>query len=366
MSNFPPASVRRNTEEFSDVPSKHEDLRLAAVASANAPYQMKEQDTDAKRLKPTTKSYNNLAFMASQEARTIRILCEFQEPAARLREHNIRGTILVFGSARSMARADFDATMSDLTKRSNDTALTEDQRREAKDSIGRFQKVEWMCEWVDVIEELCRRLTEWTMHNKDVITAMNNLPDYFFGTAPFFSDQPLVVTTGGGPGLMEAANRGASKVPGAKTMGMGISLPFEKGLNPHVSDGLEFEFHYFFTRKFWMMYSAKALILAPGGFGTLDELFELLTLRQTKKVPDLPIVLIGSHYWKTIINWQAMADMGTISQKEVDSLCFADDVETAFNFITERFTPDASTISPALKGLSPGTNIVTDLTLGGN
>lgn len=339
-------------------------MSAPVVEDSSSPYQMKEQDTDAKRLKPTIKSYNNSSFMNSHDARTIRILCEFQEPAARLREHNIRGTILVFGSARSMARVDYDATLSGLKQKAADASLSSSDRSEATESIARFEKVEWMCEWVDVIEELCQRLTQWTMHNKDVIDAMNNLPDYFFGKAPFHSDQPLVITTGGGPGLMEAANRGAAKVPGAKTMGMGISLPFEKGLNPHVSDGLEFEFHYFFTRKFWMMYSAKALILAPGGFGTLDELFELLTLRQTKKVPDLPIVLVGTNYWKTVINWQAMADMGTISQKEVDSLCFADDVETAFKFITSKFVPNAVNVSPALGAISPGSMMPSELSLG--
>jgi len=145
--------------------------------------------------------------------------------------------------------------------------------------------------------------------------------------------QPLVVTTGGGPGIMEAANRGAASVPGGITMGMGISLPFEKGLNPFVTKGLAFEFQYFFTRKFWMMYYAKALVVGPGGFGTMDELFELLTLRQTGKLPDFPIVLLCSKYWKTVINWQAMVDFGTISQEEVDRLCFADNAEEAFQHI---------------------------------
>jgi len=171
---------------------------------------------------------------------------------------------------------------------------------------------------------------------------MSRIPDYLEVVDNTVKDnaddtQALVVTTGGGPGIMEAANKGAASVPGAKTMGMGISLPFEKGLNPYVSDGLEFEFHYFFTRKFWMMYSARALIIAPGGFGTMDELFELMTLRQTKKIPDLPIVLFCAKFWKTVINWQALADYGTVSQKEIDGLCFAGRHSSLFSRTSRRW-----------------------------
>jgi len=185
---------------------------------------------------------------------------------------------------------------------------------------------------------LARRLTEWSMTDPQLKEFFSQQPDYLSdGAQPqggaSATSQPLVVTTGGGPGIMEAANKGARSVPGAKTMGMGISLPFEKGLNPFVSKDLAFEFHYFFTRKFWMMYSVKALVIGPGGFGTLDEMFELLTLRQTGKIPDVPIVLLGSHFWKTIINWQALADFGTVSQAEIDRLFFADTCDAAFDHI---------------------------------
>ncbi|PWV03541.1 hypothetical protein C3747_176g33 [Trypanosoma cruzi] len=154
----------------------------------------------------------------------------------------------------------------------------------------------------------------------------------------------LVITTGGGPGFMEAANRGAASVEGVETMGMGISLPFEKGLNRYISHGLAFEFHYFFTRKFWMMYSCRAIFIAPGGFGTLDEMFELLTLRQTKKIPDLPIVLLGSSFWRTVINWEALVEFGTVSKEEIDSLCFADTVQEALEFIMGFFLEQAETL----------------------
>jgi len=168
----------------------------------------------------------------------------------------------------------------------------------------------------------------------------NYLPHYTDDNHPDsqsanFAD--LFVCTGGGPGFMEAANRGASMVPGGRSIGMGISLPFETGLNPYVTPELAFEYHYFFTRKFGMAYYMQALVAAPGGFGTMDELFELMTLKQTGKMNrDMPIVLFGKRYWQTTVNWQALADFGTISQKEVDDLLFTDSIDEAFHFITTR------------------------------
>lgn len=305
------------------------------MASPASPYEMKSADKTATGLTPTIKAFDNSEFLESRDARLIRILCEFQEPQMRLKRNHVKGTILFFGSARSMAKGDFDKTMAglqaDLAK-----ATDEEDKLALQAKIKKFEKVEWMCEWADVAEKLSRRLTEWAMTDSDVKEQLLEQPDYLTGAISKDQKcaQPLVVLTGGGPGIMEAANRGAASVPGAKSMGMGITLPFEKGLNPYVTPDLAFEFHYFFTRKFWMMYSAKALVVGPGGFGTMDEVFELLTLRQTGKLPrDLPIVLLGSKYWRTVVNWQAMADFGTISQEEVDRLCFADDVETAYDHI---------------------------------
>lgn len=316
-----------------------------------SPYMMKERDLSSKKLTPTTKSYLNEPFLKSHDARIIRILCEFQEPAGRLNANKVKGTILFFGSARAMLKEDFDATMRDLQYKLSHAPPGEAQEM-LQEKIASFRKVEWMCEWTSKAEVLSRLLTEWAVNDPELKAAFRDAPDYLREDCDSSSTaQPLVVTTGGGPGLMEAANRGAASVPGAITMGMGISLPFENGLNPYVTPGLAFEFHYFFTRKFWMMYSAKALVIAPGGFGTMDELFELLTLRQTKKIPDLPIVLLCSKYWKTIINWQAIADFGTISQKEVDSLLFADEPEEAFAYIQGHFTArldQFAVVSPSL------------------
>ncbi|CAM9652730.1 unnamed protein product, partial [Hapterophycus canaliculatus] len=129
-------------------------------------------------------------------------------------------------------------------------------------------------------------------------------------------------------------NKGASRVEGARNMGMGITLPFEEGLNEYVTEELAFEFHYFFTRKFWMLYHCQALVVAPGGFGTLDELFEVLTLKQTGKVQKtLPVILFGKDYWEKIINWQALVEFGTIAQEDVDSLFFTDDPQEALDFL---------------------------------
>lgn len=158
----------------------------------------------------------------------------------------------------------------------------------------------------------------------------------------------LVVCTGGAGGFMEAANRGAADVPGGRSIGMGISLPFESGLNPYVTPELAFEYHYFFTRKLCMAFHMQALVVAPGGFGTCDEMFEMMTLKQTGKMQsNLPIVLLGRAYWKRVINWNAFYEAGTIKRDDVDSLFFTDDVDEAFNYITQRLA--ASIWSPVPK-----------------
>lgn len=310
-----------------------------------APYEMKMKDKEAGKLTPTTKAFSNPNFIESEAARNIRVMCEFQEPATRFKQAGVRGTILFFGSARSMLQSDYDHTIRTI-KQNLATAAEESEKQTLQEKLAKFDKVAWMCPWAEVAEDLARRLTEWAIKNNDMIcrkldwdhknpsptTGIPNRADLNSGLA---SNQPLVVCTGGGPGIMEAANKGAASVKYGLSIGMGITLPFENGLNPFVSRDLAFEFHYFFTRKFWMMYFAKAVIVGPGGFGTMDEFFELLTLRQTGKMPNLPIVLLCKKYWMTIMNWQAMADFGTISQKEVDDLCFADTADEAFDHITK-------------------------------
>lgn len=278
------------------------------------------------------KSFENEQFLQSNDARIIRILCEFQEPAQRLRANGVRGTILFFGSARAMTRQQFDEKLASLQLQ---VEMSQDDEVTAKLQlqISKMQKIDWMCTACTMVEDLSEKLTQWAM--TDPLLKSSDKETIWQQSA---NEQVLVVTTGGGPGMMEAANRGAARVPGAKTMGMGISLPFEKGLNPYVTDGLAFQFHYFFSRKFWLMYSARALVIAPGGFGTLDELFEFLTLRQTHKIADVPIVLLGAKYWQTVINWNALADFGVVSAEEVNALFFADTVDEAFEFIVSRLS----------------------------
>jgi uncharacterized protein (TIGR00730 family) len=172
-----------------------------------------------------------------------------------------------------------------------------------------------MSKYYDAARELSRRLTEW-----DVAKS---------------SGRRYVVTSGGGPGIMEAANRGASEVDNGRSVGLGISLPFEQGVNQYVSDDLGFEFHYFFTRKYWFLYLCKALVIFPGGFGTMDELFESLTLMQTGKIKKkLPVVLFGTEYWDKVIDIEAMAEFGTISPEDIGLVHRTDSVEEAFAHLT--------------------------------
>lgn len=318
---------------------------------AVSPYIQKEEDISGKKLTPTVKSYKNTEFLNGSAGRMIRIMCEFEEPKERLRRNYIRSTFLFFGSARSMTQAQYDATVQGLRAKLADCTDPADKEAVATE-LTRLEKTQWMCEWVDVVERLAKMVAEFAKSEQDLINrSYKYIPDYF-KLSPEDKTQSmdeleaefddLVVTTGGGPGFMEAANRGAASVPGVKTMGMGISLPFEKGLNRHVTNGLAFEFHYFFTRKYWMMYSCRAIVVAPGGFGTLDEMFELLTLKQTRKIPALPVVLLGKKFWQTIVNWQALADFGVISQAEIDNMFFTDSPEEAIAYIKDFYTQLAS------------------------
>merc|ERR1719387_2934514 len=184
--------------------------------------------------------------------------------------------------------------------------------------LTRLERMQFLCRYHEETVKLTRLITEFSLDRKQ-----KGLPTYTVGT-------------GAGPGMMEAANEGAYR-GGGKSVGFGISLPFETGLNPYVTPELGFEFHYFFTRKFWMAYKCMGLVVAPGGYGTCDELFELVTLMQTGKIKrKIPIVLMGKTFWEEVVNWQAFADYGMISDDDVKQLFFADTAKEAFNYITER------------------------------
>ncbi|MEC7986730.1 MAG: LOG family protein [Myxococcota bacterium] len=259
------------------------------------------------------KAYKDLAFLNSPEARAIRILCEYEEPKKRFREQRVSDTIVFFGSARALPRdvlADQVANLKREIARDNSAERKIELEAEQK----RLDKAARLSEYYEKTRELARLMTEWDMNR--------------MGSKRYF------VSTGGGPGIMEAANRGASEVPGGRSVGLGISLPFEAGCNPYVTPELAFEFHYFFTRKYWFLYLCKAMVICPGGFGTMDELFESLTLRQTGKITKpMPTVLFGTEYWSQVFNFQALVDWGTISPEDVNLFMITDSVEEAFDFL---------------------------------
>ncbi len=257
-------------------------------------------DTPDRLAKPA-KAYHNLDFLNSRSARVIRIQSEYLEPENRLRLHNVRDTIVFFGSARIHPRPDGKYP-------------PEYAGHETPGEAGGNPE---LARFYDEAVELSRKLTEWAM----------SLPT---------TQRRFLICSGGGPGIMEAANRGAS-LAGGKTVGMNISLPFEQYPNPYISPELCFEFHYFFLRKFWLVYPAKALVIFPGGFGTLDELLEVLTLLQTKKLRRrIPIVIYGESYWREILNFDALVKWGMIEKEDLGLFQFADTPEAAFEYLRDQ------------------------------
>ena len=249
-------------------------------------------------------AYINEKFMRTLQARPLRILAEYYQPLAQLQEQGVGDTIVIFGSARTLSRQEAQARLKRLQK-GRRTAETREKIREAKRLLA-------MSRYYEEARELARLITEWAMT---------------FGKTP----RRFVVCSGGGPGIMEAANRGAAEA-GGKSIGLCIQLPHEQGGNPYISPELNFNFHYFFLRKLWFTQLAKALIVFPGGFGTMDELWEMLTLLQTGKLPGHNLILIyGRRYWDEVLNWRAMLRWGTINQQEYEVLQFADTVPEAFD-----------------------------------
>ena len=260
-----------------------------------------------------TKAYKNLDFLNSPPARHIRILCEYEETRQRLKTENVRDTLVFFGSARTRDAIAAKQLVEEATKR------VEAGEEGAEKALKKAEIALKMSGYYEAARELAKRLTQWSM---DRAKADPNASDY-------------LICSGAGPGIMEAANRGASEVEGGRSVGLGISLPFEAGNNEYVTPELSFEFHYFFTRKYWFLYPAKAMVIFPGGFGTMDELFETLTLVQTGKIKKkLPIILFGGDYWSRVVNTDAMAEFGTISPEDVDLVHVSNTVDDAFAYLT--------------------------------
>ncbi|HXM13107.1 MAG TPA: TIGR00730 family Rossman fold protein [Terriglobales bacterium] len=260
-------------------------------------------------LKPAPLAYQNEQFLNSPDGRILRLLSEYSEPLSRFRREQIQDTVVFFGSARIPSPDHATTRLSEV--RGNGAHVAAGQQ--ARD-LKRAEAAVDMARYYEDARRLAHMLTEWSTQ----IPAKRHR---------------FVVTTGGGPGIMEAANLGAHEA-GGKTIGLNINLPFEQNPNPYITPSLNFEFHYFFMRKFWFAYLAKALVIFPGGFGTLDEFFEIVTLAQTEKLAKkIVIVIYGSEYWKKIINFEAMVDAGVISEPDLDLFKMSDSPEESFEFL---------------------------------
>ena len=259
-------------------------------------------------------AYLDPNFLDSEEARPIRILAEYLEPLGRFKAQDIQDTVVFFGSARIHSRAAAERALAELL-RTADTRVG----GEVDPNLIRIRKaVEWS-RYYEEARELAKMLTEWTM-SLDT------------------EHHRFVVMSGGGPGIMEAANRGAFEA-GGKSIGLNIKLPFEQGANPYITDGLLFEFHYFFMRKFWFAYLAKSLVVFPGGFGTLDEMFEILTLMQTEKLDkQIQIILYGTDYWDQILKLEPMLEWGAIGENDLTLLTRTNTPKGAFELLKAHLT----------------------------
>jgi uncharacterized protein (TIGR00730 family) len=256
-------------------------------------------------------AYLDPKFLESIEGRPVRILSEYLEPLRRFKEQKIQDTVVFFGSARVDSRQRAEKALRTLRSRG---VCDADDQYQAELSKSR-KAVQW-ARYYEEARELARLLTAWslTLHSEN---------------------HRFVVTSGGGPGIMEAANRGAHEA-GGKTIGLNIRLPYEQGANTYITDGLHFEFHYFFMRKFWFAYLSTAMVIFPGGFGTCDELFEILTLAQTDKLSKkLAVVLYGSEYWKQVLSLEPMAEWGAIAEQDLELLHRADTPAEAFEILRD-------------------------------
>jgi uncharacterized protein (TIGR00730 family) len=280
-------------------------------------------------LQSASLAYENSTFLNSPDGRLIRIMAEYAEPLARFRRERIRDTVVFFGSARFHA-LDIANHDLELLARPYGTERAPHHEQPAKGAelddcspdelkCRRAEAAVEMAHYYEDARKLASMLTEWSMTLKG-------------------RQRRFVVTSGGGPGIMEAANRGAHEA-GGSTIGLNIKLPFEQMPNPYITPALNFEFHYFFMRKYWFAYLAKALVVFPGGFGTIDEAFEILTLAQTEKLAKkITVIIYGSSYWKSVINLDVLVEKGTISPRDRDLFQFADTPEQAFTLLQHGLT----------------------------
>ncbi|PSH04674.1 MAG: TIGR00730 family Rossman fold protein [Acidobacteria bacterium] len=258
---------------------------------------------------PAPLAYENEDFLNGPDGRPLRILAEYAEPLARFRREKIQDTVVFFGSARFRSRSSAEQAVELLARNGSEQPAPPSEAHRAKRAVD-------MARYYEDARRLAYLLTKWTL----------TLPG---------KRHRFVVTTGGGPGIMEAANRGAREA-GGKTIGLNIALPFEQVPNVYITPELNFEFHYFFMRKLWFAYLAKALVVFPGGFGTLDELFEILTLTQTEKLAKkMTVLLYGEDYWRRVLKLDALVDAGAIAPGDVNLFQFVETPEQAFEMLKD-------------------------------
>jgi uncharacterized protein (TIGR00730 family) len=280
-------------------------------------------------LTPAPLAYENPEFLNSADGRMLRIMGEYQEPMSRFRRERIQDTVVFFGSARFRA---LDVASHELELLANTGSVAPappDEQPASREEVEQGQASQQKMRLAEAAVEMAAYYEDARKLSGMVSKWAMSLPG---------RRHRYVVTSGGGPGIMEAANRGAYEV-GAKTIGLNIKLPFEQVPNPYITPALNFEFHYFFMRKYWFAYLAKALVVFPGGFGTLDEMFELLTLAQTRKLAKkITVVIYGSSYWQSVINLDVLAEKGAIAMKDRDLFQFADTPEQAFALLKAGLT----------------------------
>lgn len=271
---------------------------------------------DLPELNRAPKAYDNPDFLHSPAARSIRILAEYLHPATQFRLEGVQNTIIFFGSARIRSPQQLQYEIEALQRHHD--RVTGAERERTAERLDQLRAQSELCQYYDDAVELARMVTAWAM----------TLPP----------EKRFYICTGGGPGIMEAGNKGAY-LAGGKSIGLNISIPFEQIPNPYITPELNFEFHYFFMRKFWFAYLAKAMVILPGGLGTLDELMEILTLVQTGKIrKKMPICIYGESYWRKVINFDYMVDLGVISREDLGLFHYVNSPEEAFTYLRNELT----------------------------
>ncbi len=282
--------------------------------------------TQPEQLEQAPLGYRNEEFLNSPDGRLLRIMAEYSEPMARFRRERIQDTVVFFGSARFRALDEAHEELRLLANTGSEELAPPEEQPARGEELGDDRTSDFKRKRAEAAVEMARYYEDARTLARRMATWAKKLPG---------RRHRFVVTSGGGPGIMEAANRGAWEA-GAKTIGLNIVLPFEQVPNRYITPALNFNFHYFFMRKYWFAYLAKALIVFPGGFGTLDEMFELLTLDQTGKLAkQITVVLYGSQYWNGVLNMDMLAEKGAISPKDRDLFQFADTPEDAFRLLTD-------------------------------